>query len=395
MDPVTHGLSGALAARAFLPKLRDERMTAAARWAIVLGSVFPDIDIIANPFDPDGFATIRIHRSLTHSLVCLPVWAFLLAVAVGWFWHRRGIPAPGSGALTLLFGCGIGLHILFDCITSFGTMVWSPISWTRIAWNWTFIVDLALTATLLYFLMLAWTAEAPARRARLWRASLLLALMAALAGVYALASHALGQLAPAVIPAAALLVAAIPFVITLTGGTLPLTARHWARIGVVATAAYLGMDAWAQHQALARVAEQIPAGPGALKVGAIPMPPNLTRWLGLVATEEGVREWTFSLADSPSASVPSIFIPARSGEACPDVLWNISQVRAYLRFAEFPVVVCVHAPGGETAEFSDLRFARIPLRWTGRPIRQGPLPFTWRVTFDAAGRVLGEGWVAE
>jgi membrane-bound metal-dependent hydrolase YbcI (DUF457 family) len=395
MDPVTHGLSGALLARALPLKLPDERMAAAARWAVFLGSVFPDLDVIAKPFDPDGFATIRIHRSLTHSLVCLPVWAFLLAVAVGWFWRRRGVPAPGRSALTLFFGCGIGLHILFDCITSFGTMVWSPISWTRVSWNWTFIVDLALTGTLLFFVMLTWLAEAPAGSARVWRASWLLVLMAALAGVYTLGSKALGQPAPAVVPAAVLLVAAIPLIVTLTGGTLPLTARRWARIGVLATAAYLGMDAWAQREALGRVAEQIPVGPGVLNAEAIPLPPNLMHWLGLISTQEGVREWRFSLADPPSARVSTIFIPSRSGEACPGVLWNIPQVRAYLRFAEFPVVVCGHAPGGETAEFSDLRFARLPLRWTNRPFRRSPLPFTWRVTFDDAGRVIGEGWVID
>jgi membrane-bound metal-dependent hydrolase YbcI (DUF457 family) len=395
MDPVTHGLSGALAARAFLPRLRDERTLSAARWAVLLGSIFPDIDVFAKPFDPDNFATIRIHRSLTHSLVCLPLWAFLLAVAVGWFWRRRKIPAPGLGALTLLFGYGIGLHILFDCITSFGTMVWSPLAWTRISWNWTFIVDLALAGILLYFLMLSWLAQAPARRSRIWRASWLLALMAALAGVYTLASSALEHPAPPVIPLVVLLVAAIPLLITLTGGVLPLTAAHWARIGVVAAAAYLATDAWAQHAALARVAEQIPAAQAVLNVGAIPMPPNLTQWLGLIATEQGVREWTFSLTDPPWAEMPPVFIPAHSGDACPAVLWDIPQVRAYLRFAEFPVVVCGRAPGGATAEFSDLRFARTPLRWTGGRVRPGPLPFTWQVTFDDAGRVLGEGWVVE
>ncbi|HKO06020.1 MAG TPA: metal-dependent hydrolase [Candidatus Acidoferrales bacterium] len=395
MDPVTHALSGALVARAFPPKLPDERMASAARWAVVLGSIFPDIDVLAKPFDPDGFATIRIHRSLTHSLVCLPVWAFVLAVAVGWFWRRRGIPAPGRGALTALFGCGIGLHILFDCITSFGTMVWSPISWTRVSWNWTFIVDLALTGVLLYFLLLARVAEEPAGRGRVWRAAWLLVLMAALAGVYSLGSYALGRPAPAEIPAAVLLAAAIPLGLTLAGRSFPLTGRGWARIGVLAAAVYLGMDAWAQMAALDRVAEQMPVGPGVLNAQAIPMPPNMTQWLGLIATDEGVREWTFSLADPPSARVSTIFVPARSGEACPAVLWNIPQVRAYLHFAEFPVVVCGHAPGVETAEFTDLRFARIPLRWTRGPVRQAPLPFTWRVTFDDAGRVLREGWVIE
>jgi len=101
MDPVTHGLSGALAARAFLPRLRDERTLSAARWAVLLGSIFPDIDVLAKPFDPDDFATIRVHRSLTHSLVCLPVWAFLLALLVKLVHILHGPPVGNVPHLAL------------------------------------------------------------------------------------------------------------------------------------------------------------------------------------------------------------------------------------------------------------------------------------------------------
>src|SRR5208282_2980162 len=166
MDPVTHALSGAVLAGAILPNYEDEQAGRTARWTIILGAIFPDIDVLADPFDPDHFGTIRIHRSVTHSLVCLPVWALLFALLAGWYCRRRGIAAPPRRILGVLFGLGIALHILFDCITSFGTMVWSPISWTRVEWDWTFIIDLTLMGVLLFFLLLSWVAAGGERRRR-------------------------------------------------------------------------------------------------------------------------------------------------------------------------------------------------------------------------------------
>jgi len=394
MDPVTHALSGAVVARAVLPNYEDERLGRAARWAVILGAVFPDSDIVANPCDPDHFATIRIHRSVTHSFVCLPVWAFLFAVLAGWYCRRRGIAAPSRSVLGGLFGLGIGLHIVFDCITSFGTMAWSPISWTRVQWDWTYILDLTLTGVLLFFLLLSWVAG-PAER-RTGRAALMLVLMGALAGLYAVGSYALRQTVPAWLVALVLLLAALPLAITVLGGRLPMTARSWCRVGVLATAAYLGLDVWAHARALERVREYAAAEHlSVIETAAIPLPVNLTVWQGFARTAASVHQWTISLIAPASAPLAASVAPAVSGEPCPPALWKIPQVVAWMRFARFPVVVCGHTPEGEAAEFTDLRFERPALRGEGRAGRERPIPFTWRVMFTDGGRVLHEGWVLE
>ena len=392
MDPITHGLSGAVAARAILPIHLDERVGRTARWALILGSIFPDIDVIANPFDPDHFGTIRIHRSLTHSLVCLPVWAFLFALLAARFCRWRRIAAPSRSVLGVLFGAGIGLHILFDCITSFGTMVWSPISWTRVQWDWTFIIDLTLTGVLLFFLLLSWVAEGEERGTR--RGMWMLALMSVLMGVYAMGSYALQQPVPAWIAAGILLLAALPLAATLFGRRVPLAARSWCCVGVLATAAYLGLDAWAHARAAERVRRYAAAADvKVLEEAAIPLPPNLTVWQGFARTAGSVYQWRISLAKPSETLLATSVAPAVSGEACPPTLWTIPQVRAWMRFARFPVVVCGHAPDGETAEFTDLRFERPAVRGEERAGQERPIPFTWRVTFTDGGKIIAEGWV--
>jgi membrane-bound metal-dependent hydrolase YbcI (DUF457 family) len=392
MDPITHALSGAVLSRALPLRLDDEPAARTARWALILGSIFPDIDVVAKPFDPDNFATIRVHRSVTHSFVCLPFWAILFAILAVWFCRRRGIPAPRRGTLGAMFGAGIGLHILFDCITSFGTMVWSPLAWTRVQWDWTFIVDLALTGVLLFFLLLSWVAEEEKHRPV--RAAWMLALMSTLLGAFAMGSYVLARPVPAWLAAGMLLLAAVPWIVARTGAPLLLTARSWCHVGLLATAAYLGMNAWAHHRALQRVREYAAvAHLGVIEAAAIPLPPNFTVWQGFVRTPDSVHEWAISLVDPPSRRPAASVAPAVSGEACPAVLWTIPQVRAWMRFARFPVVVCRPAPSGVAAEFTDLRFQRPALHREERAGREPPIPFTWRVTFDDGGRVISEGWV--
>jgi membrane-bound metal-dependent hydrolase YbcI (DUF457 family) len=394
MDPLTHALSGAVVARGILPNYENEQAGRTARWALILGAVFPDIDIVANPFDPDHFGTIRIHRSVTHSLVCLPVWALLFALLAGWYCRRRGIAAPRRWMLGVLFGSGIALHILFDCITSFGTMVWSPISWARVEWDWTFIIDLTLMGVLLFFLLLSWVAGGEKKRTK--HAVWMLGLMAALVGAYALGSDALQQPAPVWALTAMIALSGLPLGLTLAGRRLPLTARNWCCIGILAAAGYLGTDAWAHARALERVRDY--AAAAHLKVtdaAAIPLPPNLTRWQGFARTAESVHQWSISLAHPPEVPSAASVLPAMSGEPCPSVLWTIPQVRAWMHFARVPVVVCGQAPGGDTAEFTDLRFERPALGGERSKGREPPIPFTWRVTFSDAGRVLSEGWVTK
>ena len=145
MDPVTHGITGALLSKGYF----SDRYGKAATFAAVLGAVFPDIDITADLVTRDPMAIVKYHRAITHSFVALPVFAFLLAlltrallpVARRRYESWRNVESPPLGILTLIYGIGIASHIILDGMTSFGTRMWFPLSSRRVAWDLLFIID--------------------------------------------------------------------------------------------------------------------------------------------------------------------------------------------------------------------------------------------------------------
>src|SRR5256712_14037267 len=84
MDTITHGIAGALIGKAVfggqdmfasLPMNRGRIIT----WSLMFGAIFPDSDVLRAIFSHDRLLVITWHRSITHSLVLLPLWAVLLA----------------------------------------------------------------------------------------------------------------------------------------------------------------------------------------------------------------------------------------------------------------------------------------------------------------------------
>ena len=143
MDPITHGITGALLGKSYF----SDRYGRVATFAAVLGAVFPDIDIAAEMISRDPLGIVKYHqRLLTHSFIGLPFFAILLAWLTRWIARRRGIESPSWAMLTLIYGVGIASHILLDGTTSFGTRMWSPISQKRVAWDLLFIIDFVFTA---------------------------------------------------------------------------------------------------------------------------------------------------------------------------------------------------------------------------------------------------------
>ena len=154
MDTLTHALSGALIGRA---TARSAGTLPLSR-RLVLGTVaaaFPDADIVMSLGSPVAY--LLNHRGLTHSLVALPVWALLLAWLAARFWRDPRGWRPYFGITAL----GVGIHIAGDLITSYGTVIFAPISDARFALGTTFIIDLTFTGIIL----------AGLAASRLWRTS--------------------------------------------------------------------------------------------------------------------------------------------------------------------------------------------------------------------------------
>src|SRR6202051_5169275 len=166
MDTITHGIAGALIAKAVFkgddlfasrPMNRQRIVT----WSTMLGAIFPDSDVFRDIFSRDPMLVISWHRSITHSLICLPAFALLLAGLTRWVARWRKWDAPSFAVFAGIYAAGILSHILLDLVTSFGTMVWSPLKWSRPAWDLIFIVDFTFTGILLVPQILAWVYAHP------------------------------------------------------------------------------------------------------------------------------------------------------------------------------------------------------------------------------------------
>src|ERR1700756_3208922 len=166
MDTITHGIAGALIAKA---AFRGQDMLSAkpvnreriVTWSLMLGAIFPDSDVVREFFSHNDLLILTWHRSITHSLVCLPFFAVALAALTRWFVRWRKWDAPSFAALTGIYAVGILSHIFLDLVTSFGTMIWSPLRWSRPAWDLIFIVNFTLTGIFLVPQVLPWVYVTP------------------------------------------------------------------------------------------------------------------------------------------------------------------------------------------------------------------------------------------
>ncbi len=387
MDTITHGIVGALVGKAFFAGRGEGAQSDAggvAIFAATLGAVFPDIDVFAGPIARNDFAVIEWHRSITHSLVCLPVWAVALAALTRWHARRRGRARPSWRALAGIYVIGIASHIFLDVVTSFGTMVWSPVNRARLNWDWVFIVDFTLTALALLPQVVAWVYR-KSESSRLRALALWILFAVAALGVWRLAGSVGFPFSPQSLLVVIAALAALFFLPAVGSWGTRLSRMNWCRAGVAVVAIYLSLCGVAHHAAVERV-EKFAASRGlqVTSLGALPLPPSFLHWDGLIRAKNGFYEARLDLRREASAEPPVFRF---SADAAPNAYIaaarNLPRVKTYLWFARFPVFHFARQDEGAVVEINDLRFF-------GRPGR--PSPFTFRVTFDAQGRVIQQGW---
>ncbi len=398
MDPITHGLTGALLGKAFFAD-REEAggqgpepgagrspdrsgQGRVAVFAATLGAVIPDGDVVAGLFSRNALAILQLHRSVTHSFVCLPVFAVVLAALTHAYARRRNIDCPSWPALVAIYAVGLASHILLDLITSFGTMIFSPLSNVRVSWDLTSIVDFVFTAIVLLPQLAARVyARAEGSMTRATKAWVLLSLCAA--GVFALAGAARFPFSGWVVVVASLIFAAVLFLPARHDWGFRTRRSSWCRAGVYVLAGYLLLCGIAHHVALRRI-QNFAAEHKLIveRVGALPLPPSPLDWVGLIRTPNGVyQEFINVLEPAPpaihfyAAALPNGYIAAAE---------QLREVKIYLWFARFPVVRYSEQEGHRVVEFSDVRFF-------SRSVRRRH-PFTFRVVLNSGGEVVKQGW---
>ncbi len=363
MDTITHGIAGALIGKAFFggedlftrQPLTQRRVAA---MAATLGAIFPDVDIVRDVVSRDPMTLLTWHRSWTHSLVMLPAFALGLAALTRYVARKRAISSPSFALLLLIYAVGIGSHIFLDYATSFGTMLWTPLSRTRESWDLLFIIDFTLTAVVLVpqFVAALYRAREgfPRRALRMWL------------GFSACAGLAAWLLTAAEFPPslaamfAVLCILAVLFFAPAAGGWgYRVSLKNWNRAGFET-------------------------------LGALPLPPSILHWDGLVRTPRGVYEIRMNLSDrfppGPQDPIVYSYYPDAPPNEFLAVARRLPNVQTYLRFARFPVYRSRKDGGNTVVEFTDLRFFRS---------RRRPAPFTYQVVFDAEENVLEQGWVKE
>lgn len=323
MDPVTHGLVGALVAEAGF----RQRYGRQATLALAGGAVVPDIDVLWSW--GRGVAALEMHRGITHSILGGLALAIGVAAVVRWLGpERRWAPVVGMAALGVLLA-----HLFLDLITSFGIQLFLPFSRARPAWDWLFIIDLWVSVPLLLALVTA------RLRGRVWP----------------------------------------------------------ARLGCGYLAVYLMVAATAHALALAQTREAAArAGLPATHVAALPQPPSLVRWLGLVETPEGYAVGPIdALRRTPVRLEP---VPRGPQSDLVERVRTLAPVQTYLWFARFPVVSLREIGDQQVVEFRDLRFTSRGWREDGVLRRLVPWvsktrlerePFVLRVVVTPSGAVRG------
>jgi membrane-bound metal-dependent hydrolase YbcI (DUF457 family) len=394
MDTITHGIAGALIGKAVF---RGEDMFASQpmnrghiiTWSLMLGAIFPDSDVIRDFFSSDKLLIVTWHRSLTHSLVLLPLWALLFAGSTRAFARWRKWEAPSFAVLSAIYAVGILSHILLDLVTSFGTMIWSPLEWSRPAWDLIFIVDFTLTAIFLVPQLLAWVYAQPEKVNRravgMWLVFLPAPLLIARIG------EIVGAPISDRVVLSAMVVFALLFLLPARfGWGVKIQHDTWNRAGLAAAVIYVACTVYAHHVAFSRIQKFAELDHLQVEsIGALPLPPSLWHWDGLVRTARGVYELRMDLAnksvnDGELLTLEHHYYPDAPPNSYIEIAKRLPEVQKVLWFSRFPVTRFHQEGDVAVVEISDIRFVQTR--------RDRPPSFTYRVRFGADGSVLSQGW---
>lgn len=321
MDTLTHGLITRLFAKALVPERRDLVVLA------TLCSVLPDVDIFYGAGDP--LAGLQNHRGFTHSLLGAALLGFPLA-ALTYFRLPHALlervrersplsrdaenrvmqdgpaglseqAAHGFWAFYLASVLGIGSHIFFDLVTSYGTMILQPFSDRRFSLDLWFIID-----------------------PYVW------------------------------------LILSVPWLLRRALGPEGLRIRRVGceyRIGALLLVGYIGLAAGVQVMALRQLEAWASAhGVSATTIGAIPVAFSPLHRKGIVMTSDRVYDipvYVPRAALGPIATYPS---PFRTDDPFIVRAWETPYGKRYRWFARFPLAVRLDEGERRRVILYDLRF---------------------------------------
>ncbi|HMQ10459.1 MAG TPA: metal-dependent hydrolase [Oligoflexia bacterium] len=146
MDPISQGVVGASFSQSTAKQKVDIKM------ATVLGflsGMAPDLDILIRSAQ-DPLLGLEYHRQFTHSLAFIPIGGLLCALIAKIFIKNK------LSFLQVYIFCTVGwaTHGLLDACTTYGTLLFWPFSYQRVAWNNVSIIDPLFTLPLLILMVM-------------------------------------------------------------------------------------------------------------------------------------------------------------------------------------------------------------------------------------------------
>jgi hypothetical protein len=164
------------------------------------------------------------------------------------------------------------------------------------------------------------------------------------------------------------------------------TRAGWCQAGVLVMVTYLFACAVAHHTAILRAktfADQ--KGIEVNRIGALPIPPSLLDWSDKIRSDNGVYGTEFDLRNPTPPAFQ--FVPDSPPDPYTALAFSLPEVTLFWQFARFPSIRSFADGGVYVVDLGETRVSN------GH--RRGPQPFTFRVVFDAQGKVLNEGWLTE
>jgi inner membrane protein len=332
MDTPTHALAGYMIAKTGLT--RDT-----GKWGTIAGvaaAIFPDMDLVLRPFLTAEFM-LKYHRYLTNSVVLiipfslLFAWLFVKISKLKRFW-----------TFFLIWAVELLAHTFLDLVTSYGTMILSPLSNGRFTLDWVFIIDLCLVSTFLF----------PLIALHIWKSK----------------------------------------------------SQILARVSIVLAALYIALCAYNHWWALS-LAKSYARQEGLITeaVASVPQPLSPFNWGNYILTERKIHQGLVNLIGTEEKSpeggnVLSRFLARfqpiprlqyREWDKFDDSPWvekavRLDGVKTFYWFARFPVARDRgNVNGKHRVEFFDLRFGSI----------EGRKPFVYVVDFDGEGNVAFQGFL--
>jgi len=342
MDTITHTLTGAVIAKA----IDDKKI---GKWGTIAGltvGFFPDSDFVLGLINRQFY--LEYHRDFTHSLLLVPFyalffsWLFVKISKRQYFWSYFKVCLPVLVS-----------HVIFDLLTSYGTMILSPFFDHRFVWDLVFVIDLIFSGIILLPLMVS----------LYWKDK-----------------------------------------------------SQWiCRGSLIGLTLYI-FFCWAQHQRAIDLARAFGTdlNEEVIQVASLPQPLSPFRWANYVETKDNVYQGFVDLTLKESPQPPrrqavsrsnlflslerlrSLYQPPgkihyQSYPKLQDSPWvekalAIEAVKFYYWFAKFPVVTSIQSSNGRhRVEFMDVRFLLPGIR----------TPFAYYVELDDSGKIQSEGFLED